>query len=243
MVETVPLAIVALAVVAAGALLAEIVEETVLQRVVPDAIRGRTLGSLQTLSTLTYAAGSFAVPVLMVEIGAQLILTVGGVAILAAAVATYALVGAHFRRTPETEAVAATVGRVARLPLFAGVPPAALEVAIARLEPVPVSAGTVVVREGDPADRFYIIESGRFAVDQLDPGTRLPRRLRVMGPDEVFGELGLMHGAPRSATVTAETDGRLLALDGPDFLELLNVGPDLSTRMLDRYAASAAPPG
>ena len=44
--------------------------------------------------------------------------------------------------------------------------------------PVPVAAGTVVVREGNPADRFYIIESGRFAVDQLDPGTRLPRRLR-----------------------------------------------------------------
>jgi CRP-like cAMP-binding protein len=63
-----------------------------------------------------------------------------------------------------------------------------------------------------------------------------------MGPDEVFGELGLMHNAPRSATVTAETDGRLLALDGPDFLELLNVGPDLSGRMLDRYRASAAPP-
>jgi hypothetical protein len=42
--------------------------------------------------------------------------------------------------------------------------------------------------------------------------------------------------------VTAETDGRLLDLDGPDFLELLNVGPDLTGRMLDRYRASAAPP-
>lgn len=242
MVETVPLALVALAIVASGALLAQVVGETVLQRVVPDAIRGRTLGTLQTLMTLTYAAGSFAVPILMVEVGAQAILTVGGVALMAAALATYVLVGTHFRRTPETEAVAATVGRVARLPLFAGVPPSALEVAIARLVPVPVTAGTIVVREGDPADRFYIIESGRFAVDQLDPGTRLPRRLRVMGPDEVFGELGLMHNAPRSATVTAETDGRLLALDGPDFLELLNAGLELSGRMLDRYRASAAPP-
>ena len=137
---------------------------------------------------------------------------------------------------------AATLGRVARLPLFAGVPPAALEVAVTRLVPVAVAAGDAVVREGDPADRFYIIESGRFAVDQLDPGTGLQRRLRVMGPDDVFGELGLMHNSPRSATVTAETDGRLLALDGPDFLELLNVGPELSGRMLDRYRASSAPP-
>ncbi len=242
LVENLPFALVAMAIVAAGALLAQVVGETVLQRVVPDAIRGRTLGTLQTLSTLTYAAGSFAVPVLMVSIGAQLILTVGGVAVLAAAIATFVLVGPHFRREPATEAAAAALGRVARLPLFAGVPPAALEVAVTRLVPVAVSAGDVVVLEGEPADRFYIIESGRFAVDQRDPGTGLPRRLRFMGPDEVFGELGLMHNAPRSATVTAETAGRLLTLDGPDFLELLNVGPELSGRMLDRYRASPAPP-
>jgi MFS family permease len=242
MVETVPFALIALGIVASGALLAQVVGETVLQRVVPDAIRGRTLGTLQTLSTLTYASGSFAVPILMVTVGAQFILTVGGIAIMAAALGTFVLVGPHFQRGAATEAAAATLGRVARLPLFAGVSPAALEVAVTRLVPVQVSAGSVVVREGDPADRFYIIESGRFAVDQLDPGTRLLRRLRIMGTDEVFGELGLMHNAPRSATVTAETDGRLLALDGPDFLELLNVGPELTGRMLDRYRASAAPP-
>ena len=240
-VTTLPLAIGALVVVASGALISEIVKDTVLQRVVPDAIRGRTLGSLQTVGTLTYAAGSFAVPVLMKTIGSQVILTVGGIAILVASFATFILVGPDFRRAAATEAVAATLGRVARLPLFAGVSPGALELALQRLQGVPVTAGTVVIREGEPADRFYIIESGRFAVDQLDPGTQLSRRLRVMGPDEVFGELGLMHNAPRSATVTAESDGRLLALDGPDFLELLNAGPEVSGRMLERYRASAAP--
>ncbi len=235
-------ALIALAVVASGALLAQVVAETILQRVVPDAIRGRALGTLQTLSTVTYALGSFLVPVLMTTIGAQAILTIGGIAILLAAIGTFVLVGPAFQRAPTSEEAAATLGRVARLPLFAGVSAAALEVALQRLIPVPVLAGAVVIREGEPADRFYIIESGRFAVDQKDPGTELPRRLRVMGPDSVFGELGLMHGAPRSATVTAETNGRLLALDGPDFLDLLNAGPDISGRMLDRYRASAAPP-
>jgi len=240
-VETLVPALIAMAVVASGALVAQIVGETVLQRVVPDAIRGRTLGTLQTLSTLTYAAGSFLVPVLMSTIGAPIILTVGGIAIMAAAVGTFVLVGPSFRREPATDAAAATLGRVARLPLFAGVSPAALEVALQRLKSVPVVAGTVVIREGDPADRFYIIASGRFAVDQLDSGTQLPRRLRVMGPDDVFGELGLMRNAPRSASVTAASDGQLLALDGPDFLELLNAGPEVSGRMLERYRASAAP--
>ncbi len=241
LVDSLTLALIAMAVLAAGALLVEIVKETVIQRIVPDAIRGRTLGSLQTVGTLTYAAGSFLVPVLMTAIGAQIVLTVGGIVIMAAALGAFVLVGPHFRRDVTTDALAATLARVARLPLFAGVTASALEVALQRLQGVPVTAGTVVIREGDPADRFYIIESGQFAVDQLDPGTQLPRRLRVMGADEVFGELGLMRGAPRSATVTAVTDGRLLALDGPEFLELLNAGPEVSGRMLERYRASAAP--
>lgn len=235
-------ALVAMVVIASGALLAEVVNTTILQRIVPDAIRGRTLGVMQTFSTLTYAAGSFLVPILVTTLGAQILLPAGGAAIFGAAIVTFVLVGPHFKRAAATEAAAQTLGRVAGLPLFAGVSPAALEVAVQRLTPVDVGAGTVVVREGDPADRFYIIESGRFAVDQRDPGTGLERRLRTMGPDEVFGELGLMHNAPRSATVTAETDARLLALDGPDFLELLNAGPEVSGRMLERYRATAAPP-
>ncbi len=240
-VQTLTMALVAMVVVASGALIAEVVSTTILQRVVPDAIRGRTLGSLQTLSTLTYAAGSFLVPVLMTIVGSQAILTVGGGAILLAAIGTFFLVGPAFRRAATSEEAAATLGRVARLPLFAGVSAAALELALQRLNPLPVLAGAVVIREGDPADRFYIIESGRFAVDQMDSGTQVARRLRVMGPDAVFGELGLMRNAPRSATVTAETDGRLLVLEGADFLELLNASPDISGRMLERYRPSAAP--
>ena len=236
------LALVAMVVIAAGAVLAEVVDTTILQRVVPDAIRGRTLGVLQTAMTLTYAAGSFLVPIIMTSLGAEVLLPIGGALIFGASLVTLVLVGPHFRRAPASDSAADTLGRVARLPLFAGVSPAALELALQRLVPVPVTAGSVVIREGDPADRFYLIESGRFVVDQRDPGTGLDRRLRVMGPDEVFGELGLMHNAPRSASVTAQTDGQLLALDGPEFLELVNAGPEVSARMLERYRATAAPP-
>jgi CRP-like cAMP-binding protein len=54
-----------------------------------------------------------------------------------------------------------------------------------------------------------------------------------MGPGEVFGEIGLLRGVPRTATVTAATDGSLLALDGADFLELVNAGPLVRPRLLD----------
>jgi CRP-like cAMP-binding protein len=96
-----------------------------------------------------------------------------------------------------------------------------------------VTPGEVVIRQGDPADRFFHILDGSFEVTQAkDPGGA-PRFLRTLGPDDVFGEIGLLGGVPRTATVTASGDGALLALDGQRFLELVAAGPGLSSRLLD----------
>ena len=59
---------------------------------------------------------------------------------------------------------------------------------------------------------------------------------------DVFGEIGLLRATARTATVTAATDGTLLALDGASFLELVNAGPGLAPRLLDlrRGAPGAA---
>ena len=67
--------------------------------------------------------------------------------------------------------------------------------------------------------------------------------LRRMGSDEVFGELGLLSGAARSATVTATTDGLLLALDADAFLDLVGRRTAVRGRLLHRYdQVPAAPP-
>ena len=129
----------------------------------------------------------------------------------------------------------ATMERVARLPLFAGVTRARLEAAMHRVTEVPVSAGTPVVTQGEAADRFYIIESGSFTVSQVPPEGGPPRVLRQLGENKVFGELGLLRREPRSATVTADTDGLLLALDRDEFLALVGVG-ELRSRMMGLYS-------
>jgi len=235
-VDVLSLSLVAMVVVSGGALLSGVVSTTVFQRVVPDAIRGRTLGVMETIGTLAYAAGAFLLPTLVTQVGYLEVLGVGGILIIISAVIAFVLLGPSLRRA--TDPATEVLRRVSRLPLFAGVPPSALEAAAARLDPMDVTAGTVVIRQGDPADRFFLIESGSFAVDQADPATGEVRRLRVMGPDDVFGELGLMRQAPRSATVTAEADGRLLVLDGPEFLELLSAGAALSGLLLERYGTN-----
>jgi CRP-like cAMP-binding protein len=130
--------------------------------------------------------------------------------------------------------------RVAALPILAGIPPDRMERALRQFTPVPVAAGQVVIRQGDPADRFYVIAEGRFDVTQA-PTTGEPERfVRTMGPDEVFGEIGLLRRSPRTATVTASSDGQLLALEGQAFLELVGVETDISTRLLELYGPAVA---
>jgi CRP/FNR family transcriptional regulator, cyclic AMP receptor protein len=90
------------------------------------------------------------------------------------------------------------------------------------------------VREGDPADRFYVISEGTARVTQA-AAEEEERVLRDLGPGDVFGEIGLLQRSPRTATVTAVDAHTLYVLDGADFLELVGSGPGLSTRMLDLY--------
>jgi MFS family permease len=232
---TLPPALFAMAIIAAGSLVADVVSTTVFQRIVPDELRGRVLGGMQSIMTGTYALGSLLLPVLVTVVGPRLMLPIGGAIIFVAALISFSILRPYLTR--EDDAAVDTLTRVSRLPLFAGVPVPALEAAAGRLTPIAVKAGDVVIRQGDPSDLFYIIGSGRFAVDQTESAIGATHRLRVMGPDEVFGELGLMNGTPRTATVTAETDGSLLSLAGADFLELVSAASasGLSGRLTDRY--------
>ena len=237
-------AIVAMAVASAGSLILEVVDTTIFQRVVPDEVRGRALGIIETATTLAYAAGAFALPVLSGQVGTAPVLVLGGAAIILAGIGGVALLGATATQAPEASAI--PVERIAGLPIFAGVPAPRMEAIIGRFAREAIAAGTVIIRQDGQADRFYVIESGRFEVTQRKGpagGEGTTSVLRVMGPDEVFGEIGLLTGRPRSATVMALEDGIVLALTAADFEELIATGgPWLGPRLLGlrRGASSRA---
>jgi MFS family permease len=227
-------AMVAIALASAGNLVLDVATTTIFQRVTPDRIRGRGLGVIMTVTTLAEALGSLLLPTLVAAAGVWPVLPILGGVMLAAGAASILLIGAAATRpaSPFEEILA----RVAQLPLFTGVGASALERALGRLVEVRTTAGDEVVRQGEPADRFYIIASGTFVVSQSDPAAADGRHvLRRLGNDDVFGELGLLRGAPRSATVTAETDGRVLALDRRDFLALVGRTDRLRGRLLELY--------
>jgi MFS family permease len=228
-------AMLALAVGVAGGLLLDVINTTLVQRNVPGPILGRALGVAQTSAALFYAAGSLVLPVLADRVGLSPVLVAGAVLIVLGTLAAAALGGATVRG----EAPDADRALVVRLPIFAGLPAARLEAAARAMVPVSVSAATPVVREGDRADRFYVIADGSFSVSKRDE-TGEERELRRLARGDVFGEIGLLEGSPRTATVTAASDGRLLALDGATFLELVGSGPGLGSRLLDLYRGASA---
>lgn len=97
--------------------------------------------------------------------------------------------------------------------------------------------GAVIVQEGDPADAFYLIRAGRVEVLRTDPQGN-ETLLQTLGPGEFFGEVALLLGVARTATVRSLAETQLWALDGQDFRDLLgryfNLTGTLETTAFDR---------
>ena len=104
--------------------------------------------------------------------------------------------------------------------MLALLPESVLERLAMGSELVTVPAGQDVFREGDPGDRFYVIESGR--VDVSIRGEFI--RTQLAG--ESFGEIALLRDIPRTASATARVDCVLLALDQDAFLEAVTGNSD-----------------
>lgn len=84
------------------------------------------------------------------------------------------------------------------------------------------TGGQTVVRQGDPGDALFVVATGTFRIEK-DETT-----LRELGAGAVFGELALLDGAPRAASVIAVTDGQLLRIPRAEFEALLDESPELA---------------
>ena len=112
-----------------------------------------------------------------------------------------------------------TGATLAEVPLLAGADPDALEDLAADAKPIRVLAGDWLLREGDAADDLFVVVRGRLRVVANANGGE--RTLRILGPGAAIGELALLTGAPRSASVQAVRDSTLLRLPRGPFVDLL----------------------
>jgi predicted acylesterase/phospholipase RssA/CRP-like cAMP-binding protein len=109
------------------------------------------------------------------------------------------------------------------------------------LEPVAVPAGTVLIREGDPADCLYLVAAGRLRVVTAD-ATGEEVQLAEIGRGDLVGEMALITNRPRTATVRVLRDAHLLKLSTAAFTQLVAHHPEsarrISTEMVDRLLRS-----
>jgi CRP-like cAMP-binding protein len=133
---------------------------------------------------------------------------------------------------PESDEAATRISRdqkiayLQRIPILEGLTTRQLR-AIARItEVMEAPAGQVLTRVGEPGDRFFLLVDGS-AHAEVTPDEH-PR----IGPGEFFGEMSLLDGGPRSATVVTDTPVRLLLIHRRDFSKLLREVPALTQRIL-----------
>jgi MFS family permease len=206
-------------------LIVDVLAITALQRVVPNDSIARVFGVFFAFVLGAISLGALITPPIVSALGLD-----GGLIFMALVPAGLALLG-YPALAALDQAAAARFAELApriaileRLGIFAAAPQPVLERLAAACTEVEFAPGDVIIREGDPADALYVILEGSVGVTARGEGDS-EKRLRTMGPETYFGEIGLLERIPRTATVIAEAPTRCYRIDGDEFLGALTETP------------------
>jgi CRP-like cAMP-binding protein len=215
-VAAVPQAVVTFGVIGAGKTLLQLLSAVTVQRETPIDVTARVFGVLEGLRSAAKALGALTV-MLLTEISIDTAL-----ASLAAllAVALAAGVVSLRRHAADLDRVDQdVVDRLLADPVLAPLPATSIERLAREVGLSHVVAGTAVVREGDPGDRYYLVVSGALDVRLCG------NLLRTLDAGHSFGEVALLRDVPRTATVTAVEDCELLWITRAEFLTVVTGHP------------------
>jgi MFS family permease len=208
---------------------------TLLQRATDDRILARVFAVQESTALLGTAIGALLAPALIGAVGTQLAWVPLGVGF---ALAAFACIGLVRRLEQRAQYLPSELALLRDVPFLAVLPPYDLERLARTSRWEDAAGGTVLVQQGEVGLEFYLIFSGEVSVTidgALKPGT--------LGVGQFFGEIALLRSIPRTATVTAETDVRLLVIRGDDFLAAVTGsedGDDVQAEVAARYDDLAA---
>ena len=127
--------------------------------------------------------------------------------------------------------VSATIDQLSNVPLFSGCSAKELNLIARAVKEVSHREGKVIAREGEPGIGLFVIVEGTAKVTI---GGQLKTKL---GPGDFFGEIALLDGGPRTATVTATSDIKLIGLTEWVFRGLLQEHPSIAMKTLQGLAS------
>lgn len=182
-------------------------------RILGPELAGRALGAFELVVMTGMGLGSLAAPRLEDWLGVRVSLLVLGAGLVVLAAAYVVPFTTLDRTMPKPRPEAAGLRT---MPIFAALPLVVIEQLAIEVETRAYADGEVVMREGQPGDRFYIVAEGSAAVSV----SGVPRP--ELGPGDGFGEIALLRGVPRTATVTAAGSLRVLTLSRDAFLSAVS---------------------
>jgi CRP-like cAMP-binding protein len=124
---------------------------------------------------------------------------------------------------------------IRRAPLFTALDDAAAATLRDSMTQVKVSKGQTLFKEGDAGDRLFVVVEGKLKLG-TSSGDGRENLLSILGPGDMFGELSLFDPGPRTATATAVTDSRVLALANDQVIGWVTAHPQVSLQLLKRLA-------
>lgn len=204
-----PVALTMLAIIGLSRSLLDGPSKLLLQRSSGPEALGSSFAVREVLASSGLIAGSV-LALLTLEIGSAkiaLIVLGSALALIAALTARGLAVADASADVPVVE-----MSLLRRLPMFAPLPPSMIEAVARSATVVDAKAGDVLIQQGDVGDLFYAVVDGAFDIDMSGTRVRTAERLSF------FGEVSLLADVPRTATVRASSDGRLLAIHRTDFL-------------------------
>ena len=138
---------------------------------------------------------------------------------------------------PKARLPRGTVALLQAVPLFSGLSKRDVRRVVGLARQVAFAPGRTIVERGVRGDCFYLVVDGTARVYRSVVPTG--RAIARLGPGDFFGEMALLDGGPRTATVVAETRVSAIKIPRPSFRQLLQKEPTVALRMLEEMAQRA----
>ncbi|MHB8395572.1 MAG: MFS transporter [Candidatus Dormibacteria bacterium] len=208
-----------------GTLVVDVLAITALQRSVASDLVARVFGVFFALVLAAISLGSLLAAFLVGSIDLHSTLLIVGIVIPVVAAMAYPwLRRMDDRAEQRMRELAPRVALLGQLGLFAAGSRSVLERLAGAATEESVAAGTILIREGDPADAFYALCAGSVRIEAVGEAGQT-RELGTIEAPGYFGEIGLLEQIPRTATVTALSDCQVYRIGGDDFLDSLSAAP------------------
>ncbi|MGE5503866.1 MAG: Crp/Fnr family transcriptional regulator [Actinomycetota bacterium] len=131
-----------------------------------------------------------------------------------------------------TDQIARRRDMLARTPMFGKVPPSHLDSLAGKAKTLTLKAREMLFAKGDPGDRLFVVDKGLIRIGVLSPDGR-EVTYGLIKPGQLFGEIAVLDGGPRTADASAMEATELLVLERKDVLAFLAEHPSHSLRLIE----------